>query len=123
MGGGRPAQAHSSAPAKSDRDAYWDEWRSWVRHDFLRYWFVAGALAWDGFGSLQIRYALDPWHPGQGAAPASVYGVILVFLVLSTAGQVFLYGRWWPPPGEAARRTGVVAWLVARWGRIRRHRE
>jgi len=120
--GGLPARAPGSSSAKSDRDGYWEEWRSWLREDFLRYWFVAGALAWDGFGSIQIRYALDPWHPGQGAAPWYVYGLILVFVVLSTIAQGFLYARWWPHPEAAPHRDRLGGWLRSLWRRLRGRR-
>ena len=79
-------------------------WNDWFRQDFLRSCFVGACLAWDGLGAIQVRYVLDPWYPGQGAAPTWVYGVMVAFVILSLIGQVFLYRRWWP--SEEARLRG-----------------
>lgn len=100
-----------------------ESWRHWFRHDFLRSCFVGASLVWNGFGMLALRYALDPYRPGQGAAPIPVYVVVSLFLVASVAAQILLYRRWWPSDkhrtrgASGERKTSPVK---VRWNPLRR---
>ncbi len=101
------------------------DWADWFREDFLRSCFVGGSLAWDGLGMAAVRYALDPYYPGQGASPLSVYLLMLAFLVASVAGEIFLYRKWWPdhetPRGSGfglSRPEGASAYVY--WNLLKR---
>ena len=103
----------SLPPAQKAPENANEEWWRWFRIEFLRSCFVGGSLAWDGFGAIQIRYTLDPWRPGQESSPAYVYGLMVVFLILSTIAQSFLYRRWWPSEERAGPRRVVSLASVA----------
>jgi hypothetical protein len=117
-------QHRGPQPRRRGRGAVWADW---FREDFLRSCFVGGSLAWDGLGTVGVRYALDPYYPGQESSPVSVYLVMLAFFVASVTFQFFLYRRWWPdreasrrPDFGLSRRGGASAYTY--WNALRRLR-
>jgi hypothetical protein len=121
-----PQPSAPPAAPRRKRDARPSDWSSWFREDFLRSCFVGASLSWDGLGTVGVRYALDPYYPGQEASPLSVYLFIVAFLVGSLACQIFLYRRWWPDREKGhraefglARRHGTA---YAYWNALRRLR-
>jgi len=108
-----------SAPADPRAVPHWEEWHRWFREDFLRYCFLVGALAWDGFGAVQIMDSLDPWYFGKGPSPAHVYVAMLAFVVLSTVGHALLYRHWWPSEGRVSGGSRVAR-LENWWWPLRR---
>ena len=119
----------SETPAmpRRKRGARPGDWSSWFRDDFLRSCFVGASFAWDGLGTVGVRYALDPYYPGQEASSLSVYLLMVAFLVASLACEIFLYRRWWPNREKGrqaefglARREGASAY--AYWNALRRLR-